>query len=162
MSKNGITKNPGSWRRTVELFLKRLESPKRLRVIERYNGRLVSVTQSTPLGLVELHHDWGHCIGPRFVLITMLGEEKVAVPYAYSEDADYICRPLSLEPVCYGKWFPFSLLEGDRMDDLSSSKVGMIARGGRTWKFRCYAPDGSLAWVPVPEGFADADCPSHP
>lgn len=127
--------------------LKAINRPDRL---QRIRARtVVSVDLDTPLGVVECH--CGDGVGPPYILITMLGDMKVGV----SMHDDYFCRPLGPDPLCYGIWRSFASFQETPF--VEGRQPGMMDLRGKTWKLRCYAPDGTLVWVPVPSGWADAD-----
>lgn len=157
MGANKVRSARKVWKRAMTEFEFHTKNRRRLSTIRSYECSIVEVVDNTPLGCVELHYGDGKGIGPDLILVTMLGDKKVAVPVL--EGADHMCRLLGPEPICYGKWFPFSVLGGGAGQFVEGNKPGMIRKSPRAWKLRCFAPDGSLTWVPIPQCFEDADMP---
>ncbi len=149
-----------AWDLAVEEFEFQMMSKRRLKTIRQYDCEIVAVTEDTPLGCVQLHQYEGEgdskAFGPSWLLVSILGGKKVALPFG--EGADYTCRRLEPDPHCYGKWYPFSVLGGYGDEQYpEGNKPGSVQKNDRLWKLRCYAPDGTLTWVPIPTDFDDAD-----
>ncbi len=136
----------------VEYWIRlRLKDRERFDTVGCNEGEIIGVDVQTPLGIVELHHGGG--IGPIHLAITMLDDMKVAEPIF--DEKDFTCRKLDGDPICFGKWWPYSLYY-DRADEFIEGKnPGMVRKGVNVWKLRCYAPDGTPASVPIPRGLVD-------
>lgn len=159
MITNELRATRRGWKETVGTFQSEIASRTRREAISQYECAVVEVTDSTPLGCIELHH--GHGIGPNWVLVSLLSGRKVAVPVLAG--GDYVCRPLTADPMCYGKWYPFSVFADSPDIFVKGHRIGDISSGPVVWKLRCHTRDRTLTWVPIPRHFEDADmrCGSH-
>lgn len=139
----------------MEAFEKALLRSEREATIAKYESEVVGVHSKTPLGIVELAEAPG--FGTRWLVITLLGEDRVAIPIECDGTLARVSsspfKVLGAAPIAYGKWYSFSIFEEQEFEEGKGPKP--IRKDDHGWALKCVAQDGSAQWAPIPKNWQD-------